>query len=132
MELPDPDQAAELREKAPEIYQLWLDIASKKAQTESFIQTAQYEVPERLAKTGRPWAMGALFLVLVFCSYIASLGGGAIYVAGIVAAIDLVAMLGLFLGFRPELATGARQSTPKRLPRGEEASGTKNDAGQNK
>jgi hypothetical protein len=119
MELPDPDQAADLREKAPEIYNLWIEIARKKAETESYIQSAQYEVPARLARTGRPWALGALVLVLVFCAYLATFGGGAVYIAGIVAAVDLVSMLGLFLGFRPELAADPRRANAKALPRPE-------------
>jgi hypothetical protein len=121
MELPDPDQAAELRDKAPEVYQLWIDIARKKADSEVYVQSAQYQVPERLARTGRPWALAALFLVLVFCAYIASLGGSAVYVAGIIAALDLVAMLGLFLGFRPELAADSRRPSSKALSRKEKA-----------
>src|SRR6266704_2926571 len=57
MEMPSADQAAELRERAPEVYQAWIDIARQKANTDDYIQRAQYEVPERLARTGRPWAL---------------------------------------------------------------------------
>ena len=81
MEMPASQQAAELRDKAPEVYQAWIDIARQKADTEAYIQRAQYEVPERLARTGRPWAISALVLVLGFCGYVASLGGAGIYVA---------------------------------------------------
>lgn len=112
MELPPADQAAELRDKAPEVYHAWIDIARQKAETEAFVQRAQYEVPQRLARTGRPWAFAALVSVLVFCAYVASLGGSGIYIAGIVSAIDLVTMLGLFMGARPELME--RQSRNKR------------------
>jgi hypothetical protein len=101
MEMPSADQAADLRERAPEVYQAWVDIARQKADTENYIQRAQYDAPERVARTGRPWAVGSLVLVLGFCAYVASLGQSGIYVAGIIAAIDLVAMLGLFFGIRP-------------------------------
>jgi len=119
MELPDPVQAAELHEKAPEIYALWIKLAEQKAETEAYVQRAQYEVPERLAAGGRPWAIGALFIVLGFCAYLATFGGGAIYTAGVVAALDVVAMLGLFLGYRPELAAEEKRSN-KKLPPDEE------------
>ncbi len=75
MEMPSVEQAQALREKAPEIYHAWLKIAEDKALTESYVERAPYEVPERLARSGRPWAFGALFLVLAFCGYVASLGG---------------------------------------------------------
>jgi hypothetical protein len=115
MELPSADQAAELREKAPELYQAWIDIARQKADTESYVQRAQYEVPSTLARTGRPWALGALFLVLGLCGYIASLGGAGLYIAGILAAIDLISMLGLFMGMRPELESSGEKEKRKRL-----------------
>jgi hypothetical protein len=115
MEMPSADQAAELRDRAPEVYQAWIDIARQKADTEAYIQRAQYEVPERLARSGRPWAIGALVLVLGFCGYVASLGGSGIYVAGVIAALDLVAMLGLFFGFRPTPNLESR-SAKKELP----------------
>jgi hypothetical protein len=103
MEMPSADQAASLRERAPEVYQAWIDIARQKANTEDYIQRAQYQVPASLARSGRPWALGALVLVLAFCGYVASKGGAGIYVGGVVAAFDLAAMLGLFFGYRPEL-----------------------------
>ena len=101
MEMPPADQAAELRDRAPEVYRAWIDIARQKAATDAYVQRAQYEVPERLARSGRPWALGALGIILIFCGYIASLSNAGIYVAGIIAALDVVAMLGLFFGFRP-------------------------------
>jgi hypothetical protein len=114
MELPPADQAAALREKAPEVYQTWIDIARQKADTEAYVQRAQYDVPAKLGRTGRPWALVALFGVLGFCAYVASLGGAGIYVAGIIAAINLVSMLGLFFGFRPELMSGREREIQKR------------------
>jgi hypothetical protein len=36
----------------------------------------------------------------------------AVYIAGIIAALDLVTMLGLFMGFRPELSPPARNPKP--------------------
>jgi hypothetical protein len=109
MEMPSADQAADLRERAPEVYHAWIDIARQKADTEDYIQRAQYEVPASLARSGRPWALVALVLVLGFCGYVVSLRGAGIYVGGIVAAFDLAAMLGLFFGYRPELDRRAKE-----------------------
>jgi hypothetical protein len=110
MEMPPAEQAAELRERAPEVYRAWIDIARQKADTEDYVQRAQYQVPENLARSGRPWALGALVLVLCFCGYVVSLRGAGIYVGGIVAAFDLAAMLGLFFGYRPELERRSKGS----------------------
>jgi hypothetical protein len=53
-----------------------------------------------LARTGRPWALAALMVVSALCAYIASLGGIGEYIAGILAAINLAAMLGVFMGIK--------------------------------
>jgi hypothetical protein len=110
--LPDPDQAAQLREKAPELYHAYIRIAEQRAATESYVQRAPFEVPERLARSGRPWALTALIVVLAFCGYLASLGGAAQYIAGVIAAFDIVAMLALFFGLNPD-ARSSRSSRPE-------------------
>ena len=51
---PPAEQAIMLRDKAPELYDLWLKIAQEKAATSNYVQRAPYEVPERLAQSGRP------------------------------------------------------------------------------
>jgi hypothetical protein len=96
------EQAIALREQAPELYDLWLKIAQEKAATANYVDRAPYEVPERLAQSGRPRALGALIVVLSFCGYLAWLGGPGPYIAGLIALLDLGAMLGIFLGLRPD------------------------------
>lgn len=96
------EQAIALREQAPELYDLWLKIAQEKADTASYVDRAPYEVPERLAQSGRPRALGALIVVLSFCGYLAWLGGPGPYIGGVIAILDLGAMLGIFLGLRPD------------------------------
>jgi hypothetical protein len=123
MELPAADQAADLREKAPELYEEWIRIARMKAETEAYMQRAQYEVPERLARSGRPWAYGALLTVLAFCAFIVTYGGAAVYIAGIIAALDLVTMLGFFMGFRPELSPPSRRARKAVPPSDQEQRG---------
>jgi hypothetical protein len=114
LEMPSAEQAADLREKAFEVYQTWIDIARQKAETEAYVQRAQYEVPERLARSGRPWAFASLLAILGFCAYVAHLGGSAVYVAGIIVALDMVAMLGLFFGFRPSPISNPQKELPVR------------------
>jgi len=96
------DQAIVLREQAPEMYDLWLKIAKDKAATANYVERAPYEVPERLAQSGRPRALGALVIVLSFCGYLAWLGGPGPYIGGLIAILDLVVMFGMFFGLRPD------------------------------
>jgi hypothetical protein len=101
-EIPSAEHAIALREQAPELYDLWLKIAQEKAATENYVDRAPYEVPERLAQSGRPRALGALIIVLSFCGYLAWLGGPGPYIGGLIAILDLGAMFGMFFGLRPE------------------------------
>jgi hypothetical protein len=105
-------QAIALREQAPELYDLWLRIAQEKAATASYVDRAPYEVPERLAQSGRLRALGALIVVLSFCGYLAWLGGPGPYIGGVIAILDLGAMLGIFFGLRPD-----RLGEPRRTGR---------------
>ncbi|MGO8958588.1 MAG: hypothetical protein ACLQFR_14650 [Streptosporangiaceae bacterium] len=101
-DIPSVSQAIALREQAPEMYDLWLKIAQEKAATANYVQRAPYEVPERLAQSGRPRALGALVIVLSFCGYLAWLGGPGPYIGGLIAILDLGVMFGMFFGLRPE------------------------------
>jgi hypothetical protein len=117
------EQAIALREQAPEMYDLWLKIAKDKAATANYVERAPYEVPERLAQSGRPRALGALVIVLSFCGYLAWLGGPGLYIGGLIAILDLVVMFGMFFGLRPERLpdpqeTQRRPPTRRRLAHG--------------
>ncbi len=101
-DIPSVSQAIALREQAPEMYELWLRIAKDKAATANYVERAPYEVPERLAQSGRPRALGALIIVLSFCGYLAWLGGPGPYIGGLIAILDLGVMFGMFFGLRPE------------------------------
>jgi hypothetical protein len=102
VEAPSVEQAITLREQAPELYDLWLKIAQEKAATANYVDRAPYEVPERLAQSGRPRALGALIVVLSFCGYLAWLGGPGPYIAGLIAILDLIAMLAVLFALRPD------------------------------
>jgi hypothetical protein len=110
------EQAIALREQAPEMYDLWLRIAQEKAATANYVERAPYEVPERLAQSGRPRALGALVIVLSFCGYLAWLGGPGPYIGGLIAILDLGVMFGMFFGLRPERLPEATR--PERRGRG--------------
>ena len=115
IDMPPVDQAIALREQAPELYELWLKIAKDKAATANYVERAPYEVPERLAQSGRPRALGALVIVLSFCGYLAWLGGPGPYIGGLIAILDLGAMFGMFFGLRPEHLADSSQDGRRRL-----------------
>jgi hypothetical protein len=115
-DIPTVEQAIALREQAPELYDLWLKIAQDKAATASYVERAPYEIPERLAQTGRPRALGALVIVLSFCGYLAWLGGPGPYIGGLIAILDLAVMFGMFFGLRPDRLPDVRSQ--RRLPPG--------------
>ncbi|MGB6456686.1 MAG: hypothetical protein WBH47_19645 [Streptosporangiaceae bacterium] len=114
-DIPSVSQAIALREQAPEIYDLWLKIAKDKAATANYVDRAPYEVPERLAQSGRPRALGALVIVLAFCGYLAWLGGPGPYIGGLIAILDLGVMFGMFFGLRPDRLPDPQQ--PERRPK---------------
>jgi hypothetical protein len=114
-EMPSVEEAVTLRERAPELYDLWLRIAQDRAATGNYVQRAPYEVPERLAQSGRPRALSALVVVLAFCGYLAWLGGPGPYIAGLIAIVDLIGMLSLFFGLRTDHLTDSRYPARKRL-----------------
>ena len=111
------DQAIALREQAPEMYDLWLKIAAEKAATANYVERAPYEVPERLAQSGRPRALGALVIVLSFCGYLAWLGGPGPYIGGLIAILDLAVMFGMFFGLRPERLPDPQEPDRRQPPR---------------
>ena len=92
------------------MYDLWLKIAKDKAATANYVERAPYEVPERLAQSGRPRALGALIIVLSFCGYLAWLGGPGPYIGGLIAILDLGVMFGMFFGLRPERLPDPKQT----------------------
>ncbi len=116
-DIPSVSQAIALREQAPEMYELWLKIAKDKAATANYVDRAPYEVPERLAQSGRPRALGALVIVMAFCGYLAWLGGPGPYIAGLIAILDLGVMFGMFFGLRPDRLPDPQQPDRPRQPR---------------
>jgi hypothetical protein len=112
-DIPAVSQAIALREQAPELYDLWLKVAQENASTANYVDRAPYEIPERLAQSGRPRALGALVIVLSFCAYLAWLGGPGPYIAGVIAILDLLIMFGMFFGLRPDRLPDAQPAPPR-------------------
>jgi hypothetical protein len=117
-DIPSVTQAIALRDQAPELYDLWLKVAKEKADTANYVDRAPYEIPERLAQSGRPRALGALVIVLSFCAYLAWLGGPGPYIGGLIAILDLLIMFGMFFGLRPERLPDAQPAKKPRPKRG--------------
>jgi hypothetical protein len=111
------NQAIAMRDQAPELYDLWLKVAKEKSDTANYVDRAPYEIPERLAQSGRPRALGALVIVLSFCGYLAWLGGPGPYIGGLIAILDLLIMFGMFFGLRPERLPDAKPPATRRPPR---------------
>jgi hypothetical protein len=116
-DIPSVTQAIALRDQAPELYDLWLKVAKEKADTANYVDRSPYEIPERLAQSGRPRALGALVIVLSFCAYLAWLGGPGPYIGGLIAILDLLIMFGMFFGLRPERLPDAQPAKRPRPPR---------------
>src|ERR1700722_3419434 len=116
-EIPSVNQALAPREQAPELYDLWLKVAKENADTANYVDRAPYEIPERLAQSGRPRALGALVIVLSFCGYLAWLGGPGPYIGGLIAIVDLLIMFGMFFGLRPERLPDAQPARPAGRPK---------------
>ena len=113
--VPSAAEAAALKDQAPEVYDLWLRLAEKKADGDAELQRLPFAHPLQLAKRGQWFGLTGLVATLGFCAYLASLGGAAEYVAGVIAAIDLVSMVGVFMkGQSPDGPT--RGDTQQRRP----------------
>ena len=56
-----------------------------------------------------------MIVVLAFCGYLASLGGPGPYIGGLIAILDLLVMLALFFGLRPDHLTDSGRPRKRRL-----------------
>lgn len=97
MAVPSASEAEALKEKAPEVYNLWLRLAEKKADDDAALQRAPFDHPLALAKRGQWFGITATVAVLALCGYLASLGGAGPYIGGVLAAFNLVAIIGAFM-----------------------------------
>lgn len=94
--VPSAAEAAALKSQAPEVYNLWLKLAEKKADDDAAVQRLPFDHAFRLARVGQFLGFGGLLGILGFCAYLASLGGGVQYLAGVIGALDIVSIIGAF------------------------------------
>ena len=94
--LPSAEEAAALKNQAPEVYDLWIRLADKKAQDEAALERLPFEHAFTLSKRAQNFGFLGLLVILGFCGYLASLGGGVQYLAGVIGALDIVAIIGAF------------------------------------
>ena len=115
---PSAEQAVLLREKAPELYDLWLRIAQDKAETDNYVHArAVRGAGTARWHSGRPRALGAMIVVLGVL-WLSGLGERrGVYVGGVIAIVDLLIMLVLFFGLRPEHLTETGRARKRRLSR---------------
>lgn len=97
---PSADEAAALKERAPEMYQLMMDLARKNADKEAEIALLPYEHAYSLARRGQVFGIAAILIIFAFCGYLASLGGAGPYIAGVLGALNFAAIISAFMATR--------------------------------
>lgn len=114
--MPDVNELADMRERTPEAYAAWVRMTEQRAATENHMDRAEYDQPFIIATRGQRYGIVALVLVLVFCGYIATLGTAGTVIGGILATIDIVAIIAQLMGSKP----GARADAPPAPEPGED------------
>ena len=92
--LPDPKELAELRSDAPEIYDLYVKAVETAIEDESFTRRAPFEIPDRFTRRGQYLGFLSVLASLVLVAYAIHMGHALI--AGIIGALDLVALAAVF------------------------------------
>ena len=73
--------------------------------------------PKSLIPRIGPDGLVVLVIVLSFCGYLAWLGGPGPYIGGLIAILDLIAMMGVLFALRPDRLSEPRPGErPKRRP----------------
>lgn len=92
--IPDLNQIVALREKAPELYDAYVEIIKEEAQSNRLEQRQRYEIPEKYAKRGQRLGFASILIVAIlvgFCVY-----EQAYWIAGVFGVIDFVAIAAVF------------------------------------
>lgn len=96
--MPDVGELSDMKDRAPEAYAAFLRMTEERASADAFVDRAAYEMPYKLATRGQAFGLLALIAVLGFCAFIATLGTAGQIIGGIIAAIDLVAIIATLMG----------------------------------
>jgi hypothetical protein len=65
---------------------------------DAHVDRSAFDYPFKLARRGQAFGIAALVAVLIFCGYLASLGTTGQVIGGIIATIDLVAIIATLMG----------------------------------
>lgn len=84
----------EMKEKTPEMYDLYISGISKAIEADYIQRTAPYTEPARLVQSGRRYGLAAVTAVLLFAGFALYLDRALL--AGIIVAIDIVALAAVF------------------------------------
>ena len=93
--LPDPKELAELRSNAPEIYDLYVKAVETAIEDESFTRRAPFEIPDRFTRRGQYLGFVSVLVSLGVVAY--AIYTGHTLIAGIIGALDLVALAAVFV-----------------------------------
>jgi hypothetical protein len=98
--MPDAAGIAELKRADPKAYSMWLRLTEKRANHDMWIEKAPIRTPARIARTGQLLGLVAVLAVLALAGY--ALYNHEPWVAGFLAAIDVVALAAVFAKSRTE------------------------------
>ena len=93
---PDPDTSAELREKAPEVYEAWLQTTRQTIETDNYVRKAEVDNPRKMATRGLvvgAIVVLALFALAAYATYLRQQ-----WLAGFLVTIDVVLLASIFTG----------------------------------
>lgn len=96
---PDPDTSAELKNKAPEVYQAWLQTTRETIETDNYIRRAEVDNPRKMATRGLivgAIVVLALFALAAYATYLKQQ-----WLAGFLVTIDVVLLASIFTGNNP-------------------------------
>lgn len=93
---PNAAQLEELKQRAPEAYELWLETTRKRVEHDIWRSRAAIRQPYRLASLGQWLALLAVTLVLVLAGYALYSGHGT--VAGVLGVVDIIGLAAVFNG----------------------------------
>ncbi|EEZ91240.1 hypothetical protein HMPREF0578_2321 [Mobiluncus mulieris 28-1] len=92
--LPDVDKVAQLRERAPELYQEYIYGIRKSTDNDTYERRSKFSIPARYAACGQFLGFFAVIAVLGLSAYAMSMG--AQWLAGILGVIDIAAVAAVF------------------------------------
>jgi|GEM_PF-3420639 len=97
---PDPDTSADLRKKAPEVYEAWLQTTRETIETDNYVRRAEVDNPRKMATRGLivgAIVVLALFALAAYATYLHQQ-----WLAGFLVTIDVVLLASIFTGNNPQ------------------------------